>query len=422
MQNIILEKPYKFIPPHRGNLWPSVIQRFKLFQIYLQRSAGVTSFEIRNEDRLKRSLAADHGILLTPNHSRPCDPVTLGWLAGQVHTHLFAMASWHLFQQDRFTAFAIHKMGAFSVYREGVDRKAINTAIEILTKAERPLVLFPEGAVTRTNDKLSALMDGVAFIARSAAKRRKKIDASTKVVVHPVGIKYLFRGDIQTTLSPVLNEIENRFSWHPQDRKPLLDRIRNVGYGLLALKEIEYFGQPQIGKLADRLQGLINQLLHPLEQEWLGSPSHGSVVPRIKSLRMKILPDMVEGKVDERERERRWDQLAKLYLSQQVFSYPPDYLTSEPTVDRLLETVERYEEDLTDETRVHGNLHAIIEVGEAIEVSEKRDRTTSTDPLMRSIETELQSMLDALAIESRTWSPEKQNKPLTTHNVATSTV
>ena len=131
---------------------------------------------------------------------------------------------------------------------------------------------------------------------------------------------------------------------------------------------------------------------------------------------------MVEGKVDERERERRWDQLAKLYLSQQVFSYPPDYLTSEPTVDRLLETVERYEEDLTDETRVHGNLHAIIEVGEAIEVSEKRERTTSTDPLMRSIETELQSMLDALAIESRTWSTEKQNKPLTTHNVATSTV
>ena len=65
-------------------------------------------------------------------------------------------------------------MGAFSVNREGVDRQAINMAIEILETAERPLIVFPEGAVSRTNDRLHALLDGVAFIARAAAKRRAK--------------------------------------------------------------------------------------------------------------------------------------------------------------------------------------------------------------------------------------------------------
>ncbi len=42
----------------------------------------------------------------------------------------------------------LRAMGAFSVNREGVDRAAVNLAVEILSQAERPLVVFPEGATT----------------------------------------------------------------------------------------------------------------------------------------------------------------------------------------------------------------------------------------------------------------------------------
>ncbi len=189
MQNIIIEKPYDFIPPHRGNWWPSFIQTFHLIDIYLRRGQGVESYEVRHAERLQTSLAAGHGIMLTPNHCRPADPIAMGWLAREVKTHVFAMASWHLFHQDRFTSWAIHKMGGFSVYREGIDRRAIETAIDILSAAERPLILFPEGAVTRTNDKLSALLDGVAFIARSAARKRQKKSRDGRVVIHPVALK-----------------------------------------------------------------------------------------------------------------------------------------------------------------------------------------------------------------------------------------
>lgn len=403
MQKIIIEKPYRFIPPHRGNWWPSIIQRFRLIDVYLRRNCGVESYEVRHGERLRASLEAGHGILLTPNHARPDDPIALGWLARDVRTHVYALASWHLFHQDRFTAFAIHKMGGFSIYREGLDRQALETSVDILATAERPLILFPEGAVTRTNDKLSALLDGVAFIARTAARKREKHDARGKVVIHPVALKYLFRGDLDRTLDPVLTEIESRFSWRPQRDRPLLARIRRVGYGLLALKEIEYFGQPQVGRLAARLNGLINRLLNPIEEEWIGAPQTGPIVPRIKALRMKILPEMIRGEVTAEERARRWQQLADIYLSQQVYSYPPDYVTDQPSVDRLLETVERYEEDLTDRVRPHGKLHVVIEVGEAIEVDSRRDRHALVDPLMPQIEQQLQAMLDRLATESRRW-------------------
>ena len=403
MQNIIVEKPYKFRPPCRGTIWSSLIQQFNLFTRFLRRKEGVVDHEVRHLDRLLESLQAGHGILITPNHSRNADPLVMGWITKAAKCHVYAMASWHLFNQDWFTSWAIHKMGGFSVYREGIDRQAINMAVDILNTAERPLVIFPEGAVTRTNDQLHALLDGVAFIARSAAKRRRRRSADLKVVVHPVALKYFFQGDLNLVADEVLTRIEQRLSWRPQRELPLMSRVGKVGMALLSLKELEYFESTQQGSLEQRLNRLIQRLVVPLEEEWFGQSQQGSVIPRIKALRMKILPEMVRGEVDEEERQRRWKQLADLYLVQQISCYPPDYLSKFPSRDRIFETLERFEEDLTDQVQVHGSLKVVIDIGEAIEVSPDRDRTLKSDPLMNQLETQLQEMLDELAKESPLW-------------------
>jgi len=403
MQNIIVEKPYKFRPPCRGTIWSSLIQQCNLFTRFLRRKEGVVDHEVRHLDRLLESLQAGHGILITPNHSRNADPLVMGWITKAAKCHVYAMASWHLFNQDWFTSWAIHKMGGFSVYREGIDRQAINMAVDILNTAERPLVIFPEGAVTRTNDQLHALLDGVAFIARSAAKRRRRRSADLKVVVHPVALKYFFQGDLNVVADEVLTRIEQRLSWRPQRELPLMSRVGKVGMALLSLKELEYFESTQEGSLEQRLNRLIQRLLVPLEEEWFGQPQQGSVIPRIKALRMKILPEMVRGKVDEEERQRRWKQLADLYLVQQISCYPPDYLSKFPSRDRIFETLERFEEDITDQVQVHGSLKVVIDIGEAIEVSPDRDRSLQSDPLMNQLETQLQEMLDELAKESPLW-------------------
>lgn len=403
MQQILIEKPYQFIPPYRGRWWPTLIRDANLNGLWLRRAQGVEEYELRNVTHLTRSLQAGHGILLTPNHSRLADPLVMGWLAREARCLVYAMASWHLFNSGRFMAWAIRRMGAFSVYREGVDRQAINVAIEVLETAARPLVIFPEGAVSRTNDRLQALLDGVAFVARTAAKRRAKAVRGGRVVVHPVAIKYLFGGDLDATADPVLTEIEQRLSWQPQKQLPTDQRIAKVGLALLSLKELEYLGRTSADPLADRMQRLIDRLLCPLEEEWLGAPAPGLVIPRVKALRMKIMPDMVHGSLAEAERQRRWRQLSDIYLAQQISNYPPDYLRH-LTVDRLLETIERYEEDLTDRVRVHGHLKAIIDVGPPIPVSPERDRHATVDPLMAEIERQLQGMLDRLACESRIYS------------------
>jgi 1-acyl-sn-glycerol-3-phosphate acyltransferase len=392
MQNIVVEKPYRFVPPHRGRYWHALFGLY--LPRYLDRYHGIESVECRGMEHLRRSLDAGHGILLTANHCRPCDPMTLGMLSLRMRQPFFVMASWHLFMQSRFQTWLLPRIGAFSVYREGLDREALKTAIGILNDAVRPLVLFPEGVVSRTNDRLNNLMEGTAFIAHSAAKQRAAATPAGQVVVHPVAIRYRFRGDLGAALTPVIEEMETRLSWRPSRECPLQERINRVGEALLCLKELEYFGGSQAGEAAGRLDRLINRLLQPLEQEWLKGEADGDVVARVKKLRMAILPELVSGEIDEAERARRWRQLADLYLAQQISCYPPDYIRSRPTPERLLETVERFEEDLTDRTRVHRPLHTIIEVGEALPVSPARERGGGADPLMEKIREQLETMLE----------------------------
>jgi Acyltransferase len=390
MQNVIVDKPYVFVPPHRGRWWPWLLQRFVPGR--LRKKHGVAIVECDGTNKLLASHAAGSGIILAPNHCRPYDPEVINEMCRQTGLLPFFMASWHLFMQSRLQTFLLRRLGAFSIYREGMDRAALNMAIEILEQASRPLVIFPEGVISRTNDRLNPLHDGVSFMARSAAKKRAKASAPSQVVVHPVALRYHFDGDVRQTVEPVLGEIETRLSWRCQKHLSIEERIAKVGLALLALKEIEFLGQPQTGTVAERLERLIDRLLHPLEMEWLKGERQAHVVDRVRKLRTAVLPDMLKDDLPEAERARRWAQFADMYLAQQLSCYPPEYLASAPTPERLLETVERFEEDLTDACRTHRPFRVHVTVGDAIVVSPERERG-GEDPVMAGIERQLRQML-----------------------------
>ena len=399
MQKVVVDQPYEFVPPCRGTFWTKALR--PLLPVYLSRAHGVESVELVGVDRLRDSVAAGRGILLTPNHCRPSDPMVLAHLGYEVGRPIHIVASWHLFKESAVQTWLLRRAGAFSIYREGLDRDALKCATQILVEARRPLVLFPEGVISRTNDQVNHLMDGTVFIARAAAKQRAGTTPAGTVVIHPVAIRYFFEGDLAAVLIPALEGIERRLSWRPQSHLTLVDRVVKVGEALLVLKEIEYFGKPQAGDLKQRLTGLIDHLLVPLELEWLKGKRDEPMVTRVKNLRTVILPEMVAGELEEAERARRWRQLADIYLAQQLFFYPPGYFSPEPTAEKLLETVERFEEDLTDQIPVHHPLRAVVEVGEAIEVNPIRERGVASDPVMVKIREALETMLVGLQARRR---------------------
>lgn len=405
MQDIIIEEPYEFVPPVYYDFWPSLIKHY--VGRYIRKTYAIHSVECRDIERLQASLDAGHGVLLAPNHCRMSDPLVLNSIVKKTNRYLHTMASWHVFKQDRFSRFMLRRLGAFSVYREGIDRQAINAAVDILAEGKRLLVIFPEGAVSRHNDQLMPLMDGTSFIARAAAKRRQKLNTPGSVVVHPVAIRYFFRGDLMAAITPVLEEIESHFSWYPQRNKPLIPRLQQIGQALLSLKEIEYFGAARTGDFYERVDQLIEDELAKLEKEWNIKNTGEGTVSRVKNLRTAILPDMINQNLSARERHRRWKQLAACYYVQQMSHYPRKYVrASKPNIpEHILETVERFEEDFTDRLSQHGPFHVVVQVGKAIEVATRRDRSIKSDPVTNGIRTQLTEMLAGLSSESPRVSP-----------------
>ena len=398
MQRIVIDEPYEFVPPVYSEWWPAILR--PMLRTYLRKVFGIHQIECRHVERLKASLAEGHSVMLAPNHCRMCDPMVLGVLGMAAGCHLFAMASWHVFKQSRWQTFITRRMGAFSVLREGNDRQAIETAIDILIARRRPLIVFPEGAISRHNDLIEEMMDGPSFIARQVAKRLQKEGKPGGVVIHPIATRYAFEGDLTATLGPDLDALETGLSWQPQRQRSLVDRIDKIGQALLSLKEIEYMGAVRGGNIYERAEKFVDELLSRLEGEWQIKDTSGSPTIRVKRLRSTILPDMIADRVTTEDRQRRWRDLAAAYYAQQVSHYPRDYILREKNLpERVVETVERLQEDFTDSMAFHEPFRAVIQVGEAIPVGTQRTRDELGDPVMGEIRRQLQTMINEMAAE-----------------------
>src|SRR5258705_4842160 len=160
MQNIVIDKPYQFVPPVTGNLWPKILVHY--FRWHARRYFGIEAVEMHGIELLHKSIAAGHGIMLTPNHCRDADPPLMSEFVYRTGRGIYIMASWHLFMQSRIHTFMLRRAGAFSTYREGMDLTALYTDIETLVKAKTSQVVFNEAVVSRTNDRLESLHDVVA--------------------------------------------------------------------------------------------------------------------------------------------------------------------------------------------------------------------------------------------------------------------
>jgi len=398
MQHVVFDEPYEFIPPYYSNWGPHILRFY--VRHYIRKAYGVHSVEGRHVERLRESVRAGRSIMLAPNHCRLADPMVLGVMALDVPVYLHAMASWHLFKAGWFQSFIIRALGAFSVLREGNDRKSLEAAINILVAGKRPLIVYPEGALTKHNDIISEMMDGSTFLARQAAKRLKKRGISREVVIHPVAVRYTFNGDVKRSITPALDELEARLSWQPKHNCTMFQRISKLGDAFLALKEIEYLSGARSGNLYDRAEQFVDTVLARVEDAWQQKERSDGVVARVKRLRTLILADMVASKVTPEERERRWYDLAALYYAQQISHYPRDYILPEKNLpEHVIETVERLEEDFVDRAHKYEPFHAVVEVGEAIPVGTERDRAAKGDPIMAEVRRQLQAMIDGLAAE-----------------------
>ena len=406
MQYIFVEKPYRFVKPLMSN-WFARLMNTRLIHAPMIRSDAIVSIESRGVELLQKSIRDDHAIMMIPNHPRTSDPVVMFHLMRQVKTPVFAMASWHLFNQNWMVSAIIWLYGAYSVNREGLDKSSINFTISALQKNIRPVLMFPEGATSRTNDSLMPYLDGATFMARTAARRRQK-NEQKKTVIHPISVRYLFLGDAEEELERLLQAIEAELKF---ELDPNLDppaRVMLAVAKLVELKEKEFDIQGDTScSTWQRCQHLANAVMEEAEVRCFGAPSQKNISNRIGDIRTHVFPQLLKdseleiSELTDEEKKIRWRDLERTYLAWQMASYPKDYLAGNPSADRVLEIAAKVLEDLTDQRRKCGKQKVIIEVCDPIEVPPEKYRGSEPDPLIGMVQSRILEKLAQLEGECK---------------------
>lgn len=390
MERYFLE-PYRFVPPFRSTFWCRLGR--KLVERQLKRRFGVVRWHFPDVDLLRQSLNQQAGVLLAANHCRWADPMLMGALSGQARHYFYYVASYHLFRQNKFMGWVMNRLGGYSIWREGADRESLKATASILAEADRPVVLFPEGTWFRQNDRVGVLQDGLSLITRQAARQ-----STRPIVVHPVAIKYWYLEDPTPEILKRLSKLERRIGWSPQGDLPILPRIEKLGGGLLTLKEIEYLGHPQPGDLDARIARLTGSQVDRLEKLHLGKLFDGWLLERVRRLRQHLTRQLHDKSQDESASYGIKKDLHDLLYCENLNAHSLEYLRSDPSLERLAETIQRIEETVTDEVEVPlAPMGATARVGPAMDVRSfaAGDRKEG-DPMVRHLRTTLQGMLDTI--------------------------
>jgi 1-acyl-sn-glycerol-3-phosphate acyltransferase len=406
LRNVI---PYRFLEPRVSPFW---VRASRLFIKYLlRRLERVRGIEFVGLDHLKSRLGRGDGVLITPNHPDMADCGVMFELGRRVGRPFCYMAAYQIFAGSAgLKRFILPRLGVFPVDREGADRHAFATGIDILQKGRNPLVVFPEGEVYHLADRLTPLREGAAAVAISAAKRLG--EAGKKAWIVPVAIKYRFCDgcDPLPELHDLMDDLETRFTWSIRPGRPLVDRLYLYAEGLLALKELEYLGGPRPGPLRERIASLRSFILDRMEDRRLGRRSDEPTPVRIKELRRSCLAELEGLTESERSGEPEAadraqavrQELADLFVALQLFSYPGDYVRECPTIERAAEILTKFEQDAVGVAVAapRGPRRAVVHLGEPIDLGSylpKSGRTRDAVATLTSeLEARIQGLLDAI--------------------------
>ena len=374
----------------------------------VQLSRGYRRWRLRAEQRIKevsvsggyhlrRVLDEGHGVLLTPNHAAHYDSAALYLAADQIRTPLYYMTAWQVFGMSSvWDRFLMQRLGCFSIDRESADRQAFKQALTILKQAPHPLVIFPEGEIYHITDRVTPFREGAAAVAIAAARK-----STRPISVVPCGIKFWYQEDPTTKLHELMTRLDNRLFLRPHPKKTLPDRIYRFAEALLALKEIEYTGGTQSGPLTDRIRRLAESILSDMESRHEAIVTSRQIPDRVKTLRQNIIRKVDRANRNNShaaERTTFASDMEDLFFVMQLYSYPGDYLLDNPSIERLAETLDKFEEDVLDREipSVRGRRRVEVKFGQPIRVSSELSGRSGVSDLTQRMHASVQQLIDQM--------------------------
>lgn len=361
-----------------------------------QRAQRIAEVKVTGGEHVQGAVDQGRGVLIMPNHSSHADPFSIYAAADTLQLALYVMATWHVFYDKSFVVRRILQWhGCFSVDREANDLNAFREAVSILQARREPLVIFPEGEIYHCNERVTPFREGAAAIAIAAARR-----AERPIECVPCALTYRYLDDPTEPLTNLMGDLEEAILWRRQTQRPLDQRIYRFAEALLAVREIECFGSATSGPLPDRIRRLGDSILGQVEQRH-GLEGQANTIPeRVKAARRTIIEKLTSDQAAEKTNQtqsRLEEDLEDLFLVVQSFSYPGDYVNQKPTIERMAETLDKFEEDVLRRATasIRGRRQVLVQFGEPIAVPTAKERDLASR-LTQQIESRVQTLLDGV--------------------------
>jgi 1-acyl-sn-glycerol-3-phosphate acyltransferase len=390
MNRYLLQRPPRWwspkLSPFWMRLWRPIRRRFQL------RGQRLLEVEVHGMEHVRDAVASGRGVLITPNHSAHADCFAMYAASDLVGYPFYFMVAWQVLGQGNWLrCMALRHHGCFSVDREGTDMQAFRQAVEILQSAPYPLVIFPEGEVYHCNDRLRPFREGPAAMALLAARK-----GSRPVVCVPCAVKYRYLQDPTPELLELMGRLEQAIYWRPRPDLSLQERIYRLAEGLLALKEIELLGHTCSGSPSQRIAELVEFLLGVLEKRHHIDGAGMTIPERVKALRRGIFDRLQQLPENDPERQSCERSLEDVFLAVQLYSYPGDYVSEQPTIERIAETLDKLEEDVLEipSATIRGTRRAEVTFDEPILVEKGRSQKGASHRLTLQLEERGQQLLD----------------------------
>ncbi|MDF1823698.1 MAG: lysophospholipid acyltransferase family protein [Verrucomicrobiales bacterium] len=398
------DAPYQFFEAKPSKVIIQLARLANRLLVLPGKGHRVDEIEMRGAiDKLDQARAEGCRLLFVINHPSHSDPQVVTELHRRLGIPSCFMAAYDVYLRSKCAAWTMQRLGNFSIDREGSDRKAMSTAIEVLKKGEQALNIYPEGNVYLTNDRVTPFLDGTAFIAAKAQAALKE----TKLKIIPISLKY-------THLTAPREAVTQRMlalgadSGYVFPGGATADPMGAVlGLGQHIVKGyLESHGYPkafgdQDHSLYEMLTGFAEHLVDELENSLsLNSDDEQSLVDRIRKIRSSIHQIRTDEKIDT---PPDIDGLAdKAILAFRINGHLTPYLSEHPTIDRYDETVERIAEDFYSRAMPRtGPRRAIASFGEPMDVSAYLEEAggkarNAVRAMTRDMESAVQSGIDAI--------------------------
>ncbi len=396
-------KPPRWWSPKPSRSWMKIWRPWRRFQQI--REYRVVDIQVRGLELLRDHIDQGHGVLITPNHAGHADCFALFHALEKLPQLSQVMTAWQVFDSlPKLQRLVYRHHGCFSIDRESNDLQAFRWAVRVLQQTSHPLVIFPEGEVYHLNDFVTPFRDGTLSIAMNAVRR-----SSRPIGCFPCAIRYVYLEDPTPALREVMSRLEQCIGQSPRGALPLDERLRQFTENAIALRERQHQGTARDGALQPRIDALADVILRRVETRLDAVPSSDFVPERVRQLRHLAIGRAAEMPAQDRRRVDIHDDLENLFVAVQLYSYRADYLDDRPSLERMAETIDKYEEDFLGATTasIRGTRQATIRFGEPIVVS-----TVGTRDDVRRLGETLRGKVQSLLGPTATSSSRVTSKPI----------